>query len=360
MKRIKKLYKKYENRLSILAFLLGFTLDNFTLTRIDLWLDNLILATYLIVAGAGITVFQIFSNKKVKGWFSEKIIFLFPLIIQFAFGGLFSGYFVFYSRSASLASSWLFIVLIATLLIGNELFKKRYTRLEFQISIFFITLFSFAIFYIPVLSKTIGAVTFLVSGIVSLVAIRLFVFILSRFIPKKIEGSKKSLMVSILSIYFIFNFLYFTNIIPPIPLSLKDSGVFYLVERTPGVGYEVYSQSFRWNEFYKKYSDKVYVTDGDSIYFYDAVFAPTDLNTDIFHKWQYFDKNKKEWIESYSFKIPIVGGRDGGYRGYSFRSNLSEGKWRVDIVTARDQIIGRTNFEVVKTDIKPILEKELR
>lgn len=359
MKKLKTLYKKYEHRLSLIAFLFGFVVDNFTLTRIDLLFDNLVLATYLTIAGLGIFVFNYFKNKKVIGRIAANIIPFTPLLIQFAFGGLFSGYFIFYSRSASLASSWLFIVLILTLLIGNEYFKKKYDRLEFQISIFFITLFSFFIFYIPILVKTMGAWVFILSGFVSLVAIRIFVFLLARAIPKEIHGSQKQLVMSILSIYFAFNFLYFANIIPPIPLSLKDAEIYYSVERT-SEGYEVYSEKLVWYKFYKNFTNDFYKTQNKPIYFYSSVFAPTDLNIDILHKWQYFDENKEEWIESDRLKFSIVGGRDGGYRGFSKKSNIAEGKWRVDIITAREQVIGRYVFNVSNVDITPELERELK
>ena len=101
-----RFYKKYERRLSLVAFLTGFTIDNLTLTRIDLWLDNIILGSYLVLAALGITFYQVFNRKLVKGKVTKGAMALSTLLIQFAFGGLFSGYFVFYSKSASLVTSW--------------------------------------------------------------------------------------------------------------------------------------------------------------------------------------------------------------------------------------------------------------
>jgi len=350
----KSFYKKYEHHLSVGAFLLGFTIDNFTLTRIDLWLDNIILGTYIFLAALGIIAFQIADSKQIKGWFSKKVIILFPLLIQFAFGGLFSGYFIFYSKSASLATSWLFIVFIVMLLIGNEFFKKRYVRLEFQVSIFFITLFSFAIFYVPILFKTMGAWVFIVSGIVSLFIIRIFIRILARVIPNRIRESKRVLTASIFSIYIVFNVLYFTNIIPPIPLSLKAANAYYLVERNMGE-YIASTEQLKWYQVYKKYRTTLYTEAASDVYFFSSVFAPTDLNTKIFHKWQYFDEAMDEWVETDRLPYKIVGGRDGGYRGYSVKTNVRLGLLRVDIITERDQIIGRYKFKV-KRGMEPALE----
>lgn len=357
MKRIKELYKKYEHYASITAFLLGFVIDNFTLTRIDLLFENLVFATYLLAAGLGIFVFQYARSRRKIGWLSNKILIFAPLVIQFAFGGLFSGYFVFYSRSASFAASWLFVLMIALLIGGNEFFKKRYARLEFQISIFFIALFSFAIFYIPIIVHSISAWVFILSGVVSLALIRLFVLMLSRVAPDRVGQSRKRLFTSILSIYFIFNALYFTNIIPPIPLSLKDMDVYYSVERVGG-GYSVTSEKFEWYEFYKKFKDTYYSVPGNQLYLYSAVFSPTDLDITIFHKWQYFDERKDEWVESDRLGFEIVGGRDGGYRGYSKKTYLSEGKWRVDVITERNQVIGRKTFKVEGQELLPELVRD--
>lgn len=217
---VRQFFEKYEKYLSIAAFLGGFTLDNLTLTRIDLWFDNLVLGGYLLLAGLAIFFFHFLKRKPPKGAFRRNIVAFLPIFLQFEFGGLFSGFFVFYSRSASLATSWIFALFLMALLIGNEFFKRRYARLEFQVSIFFVTLFSFSIFYVPILFDSIGAGIFLLSGVLSLIGIWFFLNILAAAIPQRIKQARKILTRIILFIYVTFNILYFTNIIPPIPLSM--------------------------------------------------------------------------------------------------------------------------------------------
>ena len=46
---------------------------------------------------------------------------------------------------------------------------------------------------------------------------------------------------------------------------------------------------------------------------------------------------------------PINGGRDGGYRGYTIKSNPGPGEWRVDISTADGHLLGRVRFSVDQT-----------
>ena len=90
------------------------------------------------------------------------------------------------------------------------------------------------------------------------------------------------------------------------------------------------------------------------------MFAPTDFGTEIVHLWQYFDNNNKKWINSSRIKFPIVGGALRGYRGYSFKTNVTPGAWRVDVATLRGQVIGRVNFKVETVKNEPPLVIEYK
>src|SRR3989344_5404360 len=160
-------YEKYEHHLSSVAFLFGFLWDNIMLTRIDLLLDNIVLSSYIIIAGIAIVVLNAHNAGRLRHPRIETHApFLLPLLMQFAFGGLFSGFFIFYSRSGALATSIPFLIFLAALLVGNEFFRKRYSRFVFHISVFFIALFSYAIFFIPVILGKMGPRVFLLSGLV--------------------------------------------------------------------------------------------------------------------------------------------------------------------------------------------------
>lgn len=41
------------------------------------------------------------------------------------------------------------------------------------------------------------------------------------------------------------------------------------------------------------------------------------------------------------------GGREGGYRAYSFKQRLDPGDWRVDVEAADGRILGRVSVTVV-------------
>jgi len=319
IKRIRKFLKKNERYLMPAALFVGFVFDNLTLTRIDQLYDNMVLFSYLVIAGVGITVLQFHRNEVFTGLLIARISPWLPLFIQFAFGGLFSGYFIFYSRSASLAASWFFVLVLLGLLVGNEFFRRHYTRLTFQVSIYYLAIFSFTIFFIPVIMGKLGAWVFILSGVVSLLAIWAFLYFFFRVIPEEVVKSARALVVSILGIYVSMNFLYFNNVIPPIPLSMKDIGVYHLVEKTDLGNYRVIFEKRKWSDVYGWFKNVLHTERGSPVYVYSAVFAPTDIETDIVYRWKYYDTPKGEWIVASNILTSVVGGRDEGYRSFSMK-----------------------------------------
>jgi len=280
----------------------------------------------------------------------------YPLAIQFSFGALFSGFTVLFARSGSFAGSWLFLVFLVLILVGNEFFRERYKRFIFHISIYFIALFSYAIIAIPVLMRSIGPRIFILSGIVSILAIAFLAAILAFVAPAIIRENRFRLMGTIGGVYLLFNLFYFTNIIPPIPLVLKHLEIYHSIELTENGAYRLEYEGAPW---YLPWSgtDPVFRwVRGTKAIAFTAVFAPTDINTKIVHRWLYYDEASGAWVERNVIGFTMKGGRDTGYRGYSEKEAITPGKWRVEVRTDRGQLLGRTTFEVVETSTLPKLE----
>jgi hypothetical protein len=352
--QIKEWYLAHERHISSFALLFGFVVDSITLQRIDLLFENVVLFTHLTIVGVGIILINMFEANKLRGNIGNFIMSVAPVVVQFSFGALFSGFFIFYTRSAALVTSWPFVLFLLALLIGNEMLRERYLRFGYQITVYYITIFSFAIFYVPIILGSIGPGTFIVSGVVSVLLISLYVYALYMIIPWRVVRARKSLPVIIGGIYVLMHVLYFTNIIPPIPLSLKDAGVYHSIVRS-GDTYHAQTESYPWYDIGHYILPTYKIAHGEGAYFFSAVFSPTDLDTSIVHSWQYYDEKDEEWIESFTFEYSIVGGRDGGYRGYTVKENLFEGKWRVDVETPRGQLLGRHVFMVEQVQESPVL-----
>ena len=342
------------------AFVAGFLLDSFTLQRIDLLYENLVLVIHLFISGLAIFLL----NAREKGVFqkivTQKVVRFLPILMQFSFGALFSAFFIFYSRSASFAASWPFILFLVFSMFANEIFSKGYKRLIFQLAIYFIILFSYSIFAVPVAIGKIGAAVFVACGIVSLVLLAFFVYFLSFVIKEKLINYRRLLNFVILSIYFVFNVLYFANIIPPIPLALKESGIYHKVERINSDKYNISFEPAPWYLLFRDFDPTFHRLPGEAVYSYSAVFAPTKIDTKIYHRWSYFDEQKNEWVVTDRLGFSIVGGRDGGYRGYTMKRNIIHGEWKVEVITGRNQILGYTKFKVKEVDFIPQLKTTTR
>lgn len=365
---------KYERYVSPLALFIGFIVDNLTLRRIDLWAENLMILSYLFVAGLSILILNFYDDKREPkvsrpywkprhSWLSrasDKFANFLPFILQFVFGGLFSAFVVFYSRSASLLTSWPFLIFLAALLIGNEFFRQKYySRLVFQINVYFIAIFSYSVSIIPVIVKEIGTMVFIASGFVSIILIGSFIFLMRKFLPIRIGQSRNLIIASVGGLYVFFNILYFVNIIPPIPLALKESGIYHDIFKQ-GNDYIVQLEPAPWYRFFDDFSSVFHWQPGKPVYSFSAVFAPTAIKTKIFHRWLYFDEARAEWLEQSKQGFSIIGGRDGGYRGYTIKKQAMPGKWRVDVITEEGQILGKIKFKIVEASEAPKLQREIK
>jgi hypothetical protein len=255
------------------------------------------------------------------------------LAVQFAFGGLLSVFLVFYFRSGSFITSWPFFALLLAAFIANERLKEYYSRLVFQLSMLFLSIYAFAIYIVPVLLHRIGQDVFLLSGVLSIILIALFTELLWLIAREHFAHNRKALAGTISGLLIVINGLYFLNLIPPLPLSLEDSGVFHLLNKEGG-SYAVTHEVKDTRSYFSLY-EPVHIAQGDSLFVYSAVFSPADLNPGIIHEWQHYDSENRIWIMESRIPLSVIGGRSGGFRTYSEKSNILPGKWRVNVEDAK-------------------------
>lgn len=352
---LEELIQFHERYTSPLSLVFGFLMDTFILLkRVDLWQSNALLLFYFFLAGAGIVLLNAVETGRIQHPWILKFSPALPVVQQFAYGGLFSGFVSLYSRSASFYGTWIFIAVLACLMVGNERFRKLYLRFSFQIAMYFSALFLFFIFFLPVVFHRIGDVLFVISGLVAVGVVSLLLFILSRVAPEIERPERTRSARSIALIWLVIMTLYFTNLIPPLPLALKDAGVYHQVKKLSDGTYQLTGEPRGWLESFLPFPATYSRVSGENVYVYTAVFAPWKLSTPIVYQWQHFEKG--DWVTKSTFSLNINGGRDGGYRGYSLKSNPESGRWRVSVITPTGLVIGRISFDVVDATATPILE----
>lgn len=337
--------KKYERHISAISMIAGFAFDNFMYGRIDHPRTLVILFTYLSVAIASTVLMHFIESRTAPEGLLRKLRALVIAASQFALGALWSAFLVFYGRSAVFAASWPFLIVLAAVFIGNEVLKKYHDRLVFTCTLLFFALFSFAIFAVPMFTGSMGQGMFLLSGAIATGAFALIIVALAIIGPGRMGQSWKGIAIGAAAVLAVLNVSYFTNVLPPLPLALSNAGIFYSVTRDGGL-YRAIGESRGWMSV--PWAQPVMrVRRGESLYLYSAVFAPIQLRTKILHVWQLYDDAKKSWNTQSVVSYPIMGGRDGGYRGYSVKSVPARGRWRVNIETADGLLIGRVAFSVV-------------
>ena len=350
--------QKHQRFIPLVSFFAGFTWDSLTITRIDEVSDNLIIGLYLFLLGILIILTLKSEQNRLESSLLIKYSDWFPNGIQFFLGGLFSAYVVFYFKSASFTKTSIFLGLLILLLIGNEFLKNKLINTYLLLSLYFLAAFSFFIFFIPVITGYMNIFTFIAGSLAGLLLPFLILFYLYR---RNLISSKRNYQKHlglIAGIYMLVVFFHLLNLIPPVPLAMKDAGIYHHASKNDSTNtYILKHEKPLWYQFFKHDDSVFHYQENDTVFCFASVFAPTRLTKQIAHEWQFFSEARDEWIVTDRTVYRLTGGRDGGYRGYTFKKNIEMGDWRIDIITDDDQILGRINFEIL-TSKKIILDFE--
>jgi hypothetical protein len=340
--------QKHQRFLPFISFFTGFTWDSLTITRIDAVTDNLIIGLYLLLLGILIILTLRSEQNRLEKSLLIKYSQWYPTGIQFFLGGLFSAYVVFYFKSASFTKTAIFLGLLILLLVANEFLKNKLTNTYLLISLYFLAAFSFFIFFIPVITGYMNMLTFIAGSLAGLMLPYYILFYLHRtnLISSKRHYQKHLGLIG--GIYVLMLFFYLLNLIPPVPLAMKYAGIYHHVSKnsTENIYYLKYEKP-AWYQFFKNDDSEFHYQENDSVFCFASVFAPTRLTKKIAHEWQYYSESRDAWIVTDKTVYRLAGGRDGGYRGYTFKKNIEMGQWRIDIITDDDQILGRIKFNIL-------------
>lgn len=330
------LIRRFQNEL---FFVLGFIFDLFTLGRID---DSLnLISQFIYLMFSSFIVIYLYTDlslnflKKVDPYLNEAL--------HFFLGSLLSAYSIFYFKSSSLANSLIFMCAIISFLFINETSMAKERGVSFKSFLLALCTISFFNYLFPVIFGTTGFFIFLFSSLTCAV----IGFLLQRIIDK-IEkqnlGLKGQFFKAWSLLIVIFNIFYFLRIIPPVPLAIKEIGIFYNIEKENG-SYKLTQEDSFFSAL--KFGESSYVaTEGNKIYIFLRIFAPSNFKETVYTHWQ--TKINGEWATSDRIPLNIIGGRDEGFRGFAYKSNYQEGQWRVLAETTDGLEIGRTYFSIEK------------
>jgi hypothetical protein len=339
--------RRHEKYGPVAFFIGGFIFDTLTLGRIDHLYGLVVLCLHMACLTVTIYLYNLADDGRWKNTILGPYEEYFPLAIQFFFGGLSSAYVVYYFRSVSLSKTFFFFIILVALLFANEFLKQRISNKYLQFSVYFFISLTFFTFMIPVFIRQMDTEVFLYSGLVSFLTTVILILYIYWVSPStRLEIHLGRLLGIVLSIYATVNLFYFLHLIPPVPLAL-DNGIVAHQIVVEDNSYLVTYERDEWYRFWRDHRLEYVYQSNEDIYIFSSIFAPTDLKKTVLHRWKWYNEASGEWEIVEDIDYDITGGRDGGYRGYTFKNNVKEGLWQVEVITDDELVLGVVDFKVV-------------
>ncbi len=343
---------------STIVFLAGFITDAFLLPDVDNPMTKYLGLSYLLILAAIILFREWVVSRNTASTAEQRLFSLLTFGVSFFSGSALSFVFVYAMRSAAFIVSWPLFVILLLCMVANEFISTHQYRFTLDIAVFFIALVFYSIFNVPIVFNKVNDVVFLIAIAIATVVGFLFITLL-RKTSEVAEDERGRGFALAIGIPMFVGMLYILNVIPAVPLSLKDSGIYHKVTRTETGEYIGLVETD--TRFLGKYRRPVYhMTDADAgVYFFSSVGAPAKLSAPITHVWEYYDKTTEKWIPSTTISFDLTGGRDNGYRAYSQKENVTPGMWRITVKVDDNRIVGRIRFYIETGKSVEVKEKQL-
>jgi hypothetical protein len=335
----------------------GFAFDSVMIRRVD---DAFVLiqqGAYLIVVGAVLAglvswkegALELSGSRK---WLSNVS----GPIVHFMLGTLLNAYALFYFRSASGWSAALFVVVIAALLIVNELPMFRRLGPVVLYALYSFCLTSYFAYLYPVLIGRMRSWMFLLAVATSMIPLLLLSRLHLRVTASRWRVLRQALLPSF-GAQALLVLLFLFGLLPPVPLSLLEIGIYHDVTRDPSGSYLLTRQSPPWWRPWTRDDTDFQARAGDRVYCFFRVFAPARFEDQIRVRWSYRESGRG-WVPSDAVPIAVRGGRERGYAGYTYKQNWRPGEWRVAVETGDGREIGRHGFSV-REDTDPPRDRSM-
>lgn len=348
MSRLKKYFtdnrerlEKYADYISGIFFFVGFVFDYFTVSSIlSPWATYISLAYFL---GVAILIY-------LKELYFRGNVF-FDFVISFLLGSYASMVFIYYIRGGDLIVNLPILFAIGAFMFANEFLKKKY-RLMVELATFGVTTIFYFIFITPIIMKGVGDRQFYVAISIAFV----FLFFYLYFLYRVSKEEKKFKIHYFLTIpILLLGLAFYLKVLPAVPLNLHYSGFYKNIssEIIEGEKYYTYDGKINRNFDVQNFDSSTFLqrvvvptSSEERLYFYSEIEAPIDFNFNVTHRWQYYNENKKAWQTVSEVTYPVSGGRVGGYRGYTYITNLQKGKYKVSVLVNGDRYIGSSSIVV--------------
>jgi hypothetical protein len=344
--RLAAFRQRHERAEHVAFFVGGFVFDALMVNRIDETPVLVQQGAYLAVVGLLLAGLNAWTHRgaeppRALRWFWRWS----QPLLHFMLGTLLNAYALFYFKSASGLSALLFLGIISALLVVNELpqFRRFGPVVLFGLYSFCLTSY-FAYFY-PVLFGRLRPWMFLLAVATSLLPLLLLTWAHRRLTDDRRRAVREALLPS-LGVQAVLVLLYLGHLVPPVPLSLLQIGIYHGVARTPAAPtYTLSHHPTPWWRFWARDEQDFLARAGDRVYCFVRIFAPRNFHDEMKVRWAHHEPDGA-WAWSDAVPLRVTGGKEEGYAGYSYKQNWRPGDWRVTVETSDGREIGRRHFTV--------------
>jgi hypothetical protein len=322
--RAEPLRDRFAKVFTVLFFAGGLVFDALTVGRdINLWklayvgIYALVIPTCIVVRERDLFNF----NQRYVDW-----------TLHFSLGALFSPLIIFYFRSAGHFWAFATVLLLGVAMIWNEIAARRGDNRELVWGLYGIGLVMFLNFLLPYLVGTVASWMFYTSVITGLgISGALYLYLDA---PKKV-------LVGIAGFCSLLVGLYTAGAVPPVPLVMKQSRVCLNAEFKDGR----YQCKTKKREFWAAWGlgrAELQYGPEDRVSVMSAVAAPPSVSLKLEHRWHHWSNGR--WAQTDTIPMSLEGGRQLGWRFYSYKENVEPGAWYVQTALEDGPVLSSERF----------------
>jgi hypothetical protein len=341
--RLNAFKSRNERVLSTAFFLGGFLFDAVMLSRIDEPLMLVQQGAYLLICGLLLAVQQRMELKKTvpPAWLRKPWRYA-DHLLHFMLGTLLNAYSIFYFQSASGITAVCFVIAIAALLAVNEMPRFQKLGPVVLYALYSICLTSYFAYLIPVLIGDLRPWMFYLAVTAASGLLFIQIYYLLRW-GKSYSHVARHAAVPAFAVQALFVLLYTLRVAPPVPLAIKQIGIYHDVKRVQG-GWELSQQAKTW-KFWQR-PDAVFLErPGDKLFCFARIFAPRHFHDGISIVWFHRDP-RRGWTQAHRLALTVSASSAVGFATDAYLTEPMPGDWRVEIESQDGRTIGLLRFSV--------------
>jgi hypothetical protein len=209
-------------------------------------------------------------------------------------------------------------------------------------ALYSICLTSYFAYLLPVMLGHLSRWMFYVAVLLALVPLSIQVVALWRWTGDARLVVKQALAPA-LAVQLAFVLAYAFRLAPPVPLAVKEIGIYHDVKKEPG-GRRLFRDQPSW-KLWQKGDQDFHERPGDRVYCFARIFAPRHFSDRIDAVW-FHDDPQRGWRQVFKLPLSVSASSDRGFATEAYLTSPAAGAWRVELQTDDGYTVGQLGFEV--------------